>query len=102
MGDDAGPAIQVREPSEDAVCTDHDVELAVEDVRKVIYVGADEIGFDRELRSEGAGLRDRILRKIDSRYACPESCPGERVHAEMALEMKERAATHIAHLLPLQ
>ena len=51
--------------------------------------------FNGELGSE----RDRALREVDASDASSESRPGQRVHSEMALKMKEALVSDVADRL---
>jgi hypothetical protein len=98
----ARPLAHVRQPADDAVRREDDVELAVEVPRQVVDVGADEARVDAQLGRQRFRLLDRRLGEVDAGDdGALVARPAEGVDAEVALEVQERLATHVAQLFQL-
>ncbi len=96
-----GPAPHVRQPGDCAVGGEYDVEQTFEVRGQVVEVGDHEAGLDAHLRGEAAGGFDGRLGEVDARHGRAPAGPGERIETEVALEVQQRLATHVANLLEL-
>ena len=94
--DDPGPAAGVRQPVERADARVDDVELLVEEGGGVVELADDEARVDAELAGDLAGGGDGRLREVEPGDACAQHRPGERVHAEVAVQVEQRFALDVA------
>ena len=87
------PSSQIAEPAEDAVRGEHHVERALEAICRVVDVAFHELGLDSKLFGEGASGFDGLRREIDPYDGTgPFLYPRHRIHAGVALEMKQTLA----------
>ena len=94
------PSSQIAEPAEDAVRGEHHVERALEAICRVVDVAFDELGLDPKLFGEGASGFDRLRREIDPYDGSgPFLHPRHRIHAGVALEMKQTLARNLRRKL---
>jgi hypothetical protein len=102
-GDHGRPPPQVREPVERAEAGVDDVEpLAVEGIRGGVDVGGDKPGVEAGLRSERVGGFDAGSGEVEADDRRAAARPGERVEAEVALEVDEALARDVPRLLDLE
>ena len=95
-GDDPCPAADVGQPAEDAARRVDDVELVPETDRQLVHVRLDEARVEPEVRRQLARERDRGRREVDAGDLRAEPRPRQRVEPEMALQVEQRLAGHVA------
>jgi hypothetical protein len=64
----------------------------------VIEIAAQEFAGHPSFGAELPRCLDPLRRKVDTRHPCPTARPGKRIESEVALQVQERLASHIAHL----
>lgn len=102
LGRDRRPAIEVGQPADRSDAREGDLEAAIAEGRDgVVHVGLDEGRRDVRLVGQRPCLRDRRRREVETGDRRAASCPAQGVDAEVALEMDEAAAAHVADLLDL-
>jgi hypothetical protein len=99
-GDHRRPSRQVGEPVERAETRVDDVEpLALEGVGGGIDVGGDKPAVEVGVRREGVGGFDPGGGEVEADDRRAAARPGERVEAEVALEVDKALARDVADLL---
>src|SRR5688500_8747306 len=83
-----GPAFEVWQPADHAIGREYDVERPVQHLRQVIHAAFDEPRVDSKLRCQRTRLLHCRAREVDTRNNGALACPGQRVHAEMTLQME--------------
>ena len=96
----AQPRISGSQPStpRDVYTTSN---VTVEPLREVVHVRCDEARVQAELRRQSRGELDRLGREVRPRDVRAQPRPRQRVDPEMALEVQERLAVHVADLFEL-
>ena len=101
--DHVRPALDVGQPVERAEAGVDDVEATpAERARRVVDVGVDEVGLETGAACDVACRLDRGRREVQPRDPCALTGPGERVQAEMALQVQERRARDAGQLALLE
>src|SRR6185312_2857209 len=96
-GGDAGPAPNIGQPAERTDGGVNDVELLVQHLLRVVDVRLYETGVgDADLFSERACLFDGRFGEVEAGDGGAKARPVERVHAEVALEVKQRLAADVS------
>ena len=94
---DPRPAADVGQPAKDPARRVDDVELVPEPHGQLIDVRLDETRIgDAKVGGELAGEPDRRRGEVDSRDACAQPSPRQRVEAEVALEVEQALALDVA------
>src|SRR5215208_6427834 len=101
VGDHPGPTVEVRQPSDDPARGIDDIEISLQAVGQGEDVAMDEAGRQTQLRRQPPRVGDGPLREVGTGHPRPEPGPGERVQAEVALEVEQVLARDIADLLDL-
>ena len=98
VGDDLTPAPQIAQPGQHAIGAEDDLKLTAQPVRQVLNIGADKGRRNAELATERLRQRNRAIGEIDASDKCAFARPGEGVEPEVALQMQQRATSHIGQL----
>ena len=67
--------------------------------RQRIEIAADELGLDPRVSRQPASGRDALGRKVDAGDNRPPPRPGERVEAEVTLQVEKPLSRHVTDLL---
>ena len=95
-----GPAVQVLQPDDGAQGRENHVEVPALDTPCFRDVALEEGGALGETGTLGemACGGDRGIGKVDAdRAVCTQSDPGQRVHADMTLQVEQALAGEVAH-----
>ena len=95
-GDHPRPALQVRQPPQDPVGREHDIELTAEPGGEVVEVAVDEGGRDAHLPGQSPRRPDRLFGEIDAGHSGAPAGPRQRVEPKMTLQVQQRLSGYIA------
>jgi hypothetical protein len=90
MRDDLRPAPHIGQPGDRAIGSEYHVELIVDGGRRVVEVGADEMGGKFEFIADRACELDCLIGEVEARDRRTEPRPWQGIEPEVTLQMKQR------------
>ena len=100
-GGNAGPAAHIRQPADGAPGDIDHVEVALDQLPRVIDVALDESGVEPGLLLQPARRGNGVGRKVEAHAAGAAPGEAQRVDADVALQVRDAQAADFADLIML-
>jgi len=97
---DLGPAAKIRQPAQNAIRGEDDVELAGQLGHELVDIGFYQGGGDAHALGQRPRVLDGLGRKVDPGHLRRLLPDAERVHPKVTLEMEDRLSCQLAETGP--
>src|SRR5579864_2641419 len=86
--DDLAPARYIGEPAQRALRGEDEIKLLVQHIWQIVDIGLNKASINANLCTQRTCQGNRLAGEIDAGDRRAQPCPGQRIHAEMALQMQ--------------